>query len=144
MALRTLIPQASVTRYLASSTPLSRVLPGRGGSRLAADQGHPSSAIVPLFAGIYQERRRAGTDDHLALFFAPAGDVLALAYTGSILGAEFAFTRFVLCLLFGIGIGMLMAMLFWRGDASHDQPTRCLVSPLGRLSARPPSACCCR
>jgi uncharacterized membrane protein YraQ (UPF0718 family) len=46
--------------------------------------------------------------------------VLALAWTGSILGPEFAFARLALCLLFGIGIGWVTAVIFWRDDASHD------------------------
>jgi hypothetical protein len=62
------------------------------------------------------------------LFFAPAGNIMALAYTGSILGAEFAVARFLLCLLFGIGIGLLMALLFWRDDASHDAQTDALFA----------------
>jgi hypothetical protein len=62
------------------------------------------------------------------LFFAPAGNILALAYTGSILGADFAFARFALCLLFGIGIGMLMAVMFWNDDASHDAETDALFA----------------
>ena len=89
-----------------------------------------SCTIVPLFAGIY--KKGAGLGPAITfLFFAPAGNILALAYTGSILGAEFAFARFVLCLLFGIGIGMLMAVLFWRDDASHDAADRCLVRRAG-------------
>jgi uncharacterized membrane protein YraQ (UPF0718 family) len=86
-----------------------------------------SCTIVPLFAGIY--KKGAGLGPAITfLFFAPAGNILALAYTGSILGAEFALARFVLCLLFGIGIGLLMAMLFWRDDASHDAQTDTLFA----------------
>ena len=86
-----------------------------------------SCTIVPLFAGIY--RKGAGIGPAITfLFFAPAGNIMALAYTGSILGAEFAAARFVLCLLFGIGIGLLMALLFWRDDASHDAQTDALFA----------------
>ena len=58
----------------------------------------------------------------------PEGEHHALAYTGSILGAEFAVARFLLCLVFGIGIGLLMALLFWRDDASHDAQTDTLFA----------------
>ena len=34
----------------------------------------------------------------------------------------------MLCLLFGIGIGLLMALLFWRDDASHDAQTDTLFA----------------
>jgi uncharacterized membrane protein YraQ (UPF0718 family) len=82
---------------------------------------------VPLFAGIY--RKGAGIGPAITfLFFAPAGNIMALAYTGSILGLEFAAARLLLCLLFGIGIGLLMALLFWRDDASHDAQTDTLFA----------------
>ena len=119
-AMAALIPKASITRWLGRSTPYRVSYPAAAaaGSLLAVC----SCTIVPLFAGIY--RKGAGLGPAITfLFFAPAGNILALAYTGSILGAEFAFARFVLCLLFGIGIGMLMAMLFRRDDASHDAQT---------------------
>jgi hypothetical protein len=48
-----------------------------------------------------------------------------------------------LCLLFGIGIGLLMALLFWRDDASHDAQTDTPL-PTRPASARPRWACCCR
>ena len=129
-----LIPKASITRWLGRSAPYRVSYPAAAaaGSLLAVC----SCTIVPLFAGIY--KKGAGLGPAITfLFFAPAGNILALAYTGSIIGAEFAFARFVLCLLFGIGIGLLMAMLFWRDDASHDAADRCLVRRAGRASARP-------
>jgi uncharacterized membrane protein YraQ (UPF0718 family) len=124
-AMAALIPKASITRWLGRNTPYRVSYPAAAaaGSLLAVC----SCTIVPLFAGIY--KKGAGLGPAITfLFFAPAGNVLALAYTGSILGAEFAFARFLLCLLFGIGIGLLMALLFWRDDASHDAETDTLFS----------------
>ena len=46
------------------------------------------------------------------MFFAPAANILALSYTGVALGGEFALARLVLSLVFGVGIGMIMAVLF--------------------------------
>ena len=93
-----------------------------------------SCTIVPLFAGIH--RKGAGLGPAITfLFFAPAGNVLALAYTGGILGAEFALARLVLCLVFGIGIGMLMAALFWRDDHRHDAQADGLFGNDARVDA---------
>jgi hypothetical protein len=124
-AMAALIPKASVTRWLGRSAPYHVSYPAAAaaGSLLAVC----SCTIVPLFAGIYKKGSGLGPAITF-LFFAPAGNVLALAYTGSILGPEFAFARLALCLLFGIGIGMLMAMLFWRDDASHDAETDTLFA----------------
>jgi len=124
-AMAALIPKASITRWLGRNARYRVSYPAAAaaGSLLAVC----SCTIVPLFAGIY--KKGAGLGPAITfLFFAPAGNILALAYTGSILGAEFAFARFVLCLLFGIGIGMLMAVLFWRDDASHDAQTDALFA----------------
>jgi uncharacterized membrane protein YraQ (UPF0718 family) len=131
-AMAALIPKASITRWLGRSAPYRVSYPAAAaaGSLLAVC----SCTIVPLFAGIY--KKGAGLGPAITfLFFAPAGNVLALAYTGSILGAEFAFARFVLCLLFGIGIGMLMAVLFWRDDASHDAQTDALFAGQANIGA---------
>ena len=124
-AMAALIPKASITRWLGRNVPAHVSYPAAAvaGSLIAVC----SCTIVPLFAGIY--RKGAGLGPAVTfLFFAPAGNIMALAYTGSILGPEFAIARFVLCLLFGIGIGMLMAMIFWRDDASHDAQTDTLFA----------------
>jgi uncharacterized membrane protein YraQ (UPF0718 family) len=124
-AMAALIPKASITHWLGRSAPYRVSYPAAAaaGSLLAVC----SCTIVPLFAGIY--KKGAGLGPAITfLFFAPAGNILALAYTGSILGADFAFARFALCLLFGIGIGMIMAVLFWRDDASHDAQTDALFA----------------
>jgi len=133
-AMTALIPKASITRWLGRSTPARVSYPAAAaaGSLLAVC----SCTIVPLFAGIY--KKGAGLGPAVTfLFFAPAGNVLALSYTGSILGAEFAVARVVLCLTFGIGIGLLMAMLFRRDDAVHDARTDALFAARERIGAAP-------
>jgi uncharacterized protein len=119
-AMVALIPKASITRWLGRNTPRYISYPAAvaAGSLLAVC----SCTIVPLFAGIH--RKGAGIGPAITfLFFAPAGNILALAYTGSVLGPEFAAARFLLCLVFGIGIGMLMAFIFSNDDAHHDAQT---------------------
>ncbi len=124
-AMAALIPKASITRWLGRSTPryVSYPAAAAAGSLLAVC----SCTIVPLFAGIYRKGAGVGPATTF-LFFAPAGNIMALAYTGSILGGEFAAARFVLSLTFGVGIGLLMALLFWRDDASHDAQTDALFA----------------
>ena len=131
-AMTALIPKASITRWLGRTTPayVSYPAAAAAGSLLAVC----SCTIVPLFAGIY--RKGAGIGPAIAvLFFAPAGNIMALAYTGSILGAEFALARIVLSLVFGIGIGMLMALLFWRDDARHDAQTDAVFAERAGIGA---------
>jgi serine phosphatase RsbU (regulator of sigma subunit) len=107
-AMAALIPKASITRWLGRNARYRVSYPAAAaaGSLLAVC----SCTIVPLFAGIY--KKGAGLGPAITfLFFAPAGNVLALAYTGSILGAEFAFARFALSLLFGVALIVLLRLV---------------------------------
>ncbi len=131
-AMSALIPKSSITRWLGRRAPgrVSYPAAAAAGSLLAVC----SCTIVPLFAGIY--RKGAGLGPAMTfLFFAPAGNVLALAYTGSILGADFAVARVLLCLAFGIGIGLLMATIFRRDDAARDAQADTLFAGQAQIGA---------
>ncbi|MEW5719641.1 MAG: permease [Chloroflexota bacterium] len=130
-AMTALIPKESVTRFLGRNTPkfISYPASALAGSVLAVC----SCTIVPLFAGIY--KKGAGLGPAITfLFFAPAANVLALAYTGVAIGADLAIARFVLSLSFGIGIGMIMALMFSRADAAHDEATDAMFATRGKMS----------
>jgi uncharacterized membrane protein YraQ (UPF0718 family) len=114
--LSALVPKEAITRFLGRNAPKAVAYPAAtaAGSLLAVC----SCTIVPLFAGIF--RKGAGLGPAITfLFFAPAANILALAYTGAALGAEFALARLILSLLFGIGIGLIMALLFREDDIAH-------------------------
>jgi uncharacterized membrane protein YraQ (UPF0718 family) len=116
-AMAALIPTETVTRFLGrnSSKAVSYPAAAAAGSLLAVC----SCTIVPLFAGIY--KKGAGLGPAITfLFFAPAANILALVYTGGIIGPDLAIARLLLSLIFGIGIGMIMAMLFRADDAAHE------------------------
>jgi len=115
-ALSALVPQQSIIRFLGPEAPkwVSYPAAAGAGSLLAVC----SCTIQPLFAGIY--KKGAGLGPAMTfLFFAPAANILALAYTGVALGAEFAIARIVLALAFGIGIGMIMASVFRQTDVAR-------------------------
>jgi uncharacterized membrane protein YraQ (UPF0718 family) len=119
-AMTALIPKETVTRFLGRNTPkfISYPAAALAGSLLAVC----SCTIVPLFAGIY--KKGAGLGPAITfLFFAPAANILALIYTGGVIGADLAFARLFLSLTFGIGIGLIMALIFRKDDAAHDKAT---------------------
>lgn len=129
-AMTALIPKETITRFLGRNTAKSLSYPAAAlaGSVLAVC----SCTIVPLFAGIY--KKGAGIGPAITfLFFAPAANILALVYTGHILGADLALARLVLSLAFGIGIGMIMALIFHKDDAAHDEETDLLFLDQGKL-----------
>jgi len=114
------IPKESITRFLGRKTPkfISYPAAALAGSLLAVC----SCTIVPLFAGIY--KKGAGLGPAMTfLFFAPAANILALAYTGVAISPDLAFARLFLSLAFGIGIGLIMALIFSRSDIQHDHET---------------------
>lgn len=120
-ALSALVPQPSIIRFLGPDAPKwkSYSAAAGAGSLLAVC----SCTIQPLFAGIY--RKGAGLGPAVTfLFFAPAANILALAYTGVALGAEFAIARILLALSFGIGIGMIMAIVFRETDVARVADAR--------------------
>src|SRR5512139_3257297 len=124
-AMTALIPKETITRFLGRSTPkfISYPAAAAAGSLLAVC----SCTIVPLFAGIY--KKGAGIGPAITfLFFAPAANILALIYTGGVIGADLAIARLTLSLAFGIGIGMIMALIFRHEDAEHDEATDTLFA----------------
>jgi uncharacterized protein len=119
-AMTALIPKETVTRFLGRNTPkfISYPAAAMAGSVLAVC----SCTIVPLFAGIY--KKGAGIGPAITfLFFAPAANILALIYTGGVIGPDLAFARLFLSLAFGIGIGLIMALIFRKDDSAHDKAT---------------------
>ncbi|NPV55595.1 MAG: permease [Anaerolineae bacterium] len=124
-AMTALIPKEAVTRFLGRNTPkfISYPAAAAAGFLLAVC----SCTVIPLFAGIY--KKGAGIGPAITfLFVAPAINILALVYTGGIIGMDLAIARLLLSLAFGIGIGILMALIFSRADAEHDRATDALFA----------------
>jgi len=117
-ALTALIPKEAVTRYLGPQAPkyISYPAAAIGGFVLAVC----SCTIMPLFAGIY--KKGAGLGPAITfLFVGPAINILALAYTGVALGMDIAIARVILSVVFGIGIGLIMALIFYKSDLKKGQ-----------------------
>jgi hypothetical protein len=129
-AMSALVPKESITRFLGRTAPkfISYPAAALAGSVLAVC----SCTIVPLFAGIY--KKGAGIGPAVTfLFFAPAGNILALAYTGVAIGADLAMARLILSLAFGIGIGMIMALIFRRSDQRRAEQSDQTFAGRGRM-----------
>ena len=129
-AMTALIPKETVTRYLGRSTPKWKSYPAAAtaGFLLAVC----SCTVIPLFAGIY--KKGAGIGPAITfLFVAPAINILALVYTGGVIGMDLALARLFLSLVFGVGIGLIMALMFRKADVEHDAATDALFSGQGTM-----------
>jgi len=131
-AMTALIPKETVTRYLGRNTPkfISYPAAAAAGFLLAVC----SCTVIPLFAGIH--KKGAGLGPAITfLFVAPAVNILALTYTGTVIGLDLAVARLVLSIAFGIGVGVIMALIFSKEDAEHDKKTDAMFA--GQASMRP-------
>ena len=130
-AMTALIPKETVTRFLGRSTPKYISYPAAAGAGFLL--AVCSCTVIPLFAGIY--KKGAGLGPAITfLFIAPAINILALVYTGGVLGMDLAIARLLLSLVFGISIGVIMALIFRKDDQAHDQATDNLFA--GQASMR--------
>ena len=111
-----MVPKEVITRYLGPRAPryISYPAAAIGGFVLAVC----SCTILPLFAGIW--KRGAGLGVAVTfLFVGPAVNILAIAYTGAAIGMDIAIARIVLSIVFGIGIGLIMAGLFRKEETDR-------------------------
>lgn len=130
-ALTALMPKEAVTRFLGKDTPkfISYPAAALGGFVLAVC----SCTIMPLFAGIY--KKGAGIGPAITfLFVGPAVNILAISFTGVQIGMDISLARLFLAVVFGIIIGLIMAWLFRREDAAHNQETNQLFSRSAKIS----------
>jgi hypothetical protein len=111
-----MIPKETITRFLGPRAKkwISYPAAAVGGFILAVC----SCTILPLFAGIWKRGAGLGTAITF-LFVGPAVNILAIAYTGAAIGMDIALARIVLSVVFGIGIGMLMAWFFRREEQAR-------------------------
>src|SRR5512136_69790 len=114
--LTALVPKEAITRFLGrrASKWVSYPAALLAGSVLAVC----SCTILPLFAGI--RKRGAGLGPALTfMFFAPASNILAIMFTGVKIGMDIALARILLCMVFGVSIGLIMSWLFRREEEAQ-------------------------
>ena len=126
-AMNALLNKESITKYLGAKIPLYKAYPVAvvGGLLLAVC----SCTILPLFAGI--KKKGAGLGPAIAfLYTAPATNILAIALTWSVIGADFAIARIVLSITFAIMIGLIISTLFKEtAPDTQPAPVGCACTP---------------
>lgn len=108
-AVYALFPKEKILRYLGPNSPkyISYPMSAVAGLCLAVC----SCTVLPLFAGI--RRSGAGLGPAIAfMYIAPATNILAIIYTGKLIGLDFALARIILSISFAFIIGASMSALF--------------------------------
>ena len=87
-----------------------------------------SCSVLPMFAGIY--RIGAGLGPAACFLYAgPAINVLAIFLTARVLGFELGAARVIGAIVFGVIIGVVMAMLFRKSEEDRSQATLAMPEP---------------
>jgi uncharacterized protein len=108
-AMSALFPKDKILKYLGEKTKayISYPISVIAGLFLAVC----SCTVLPLFAGIRQ--RGGGLGPAVAfLYTAPATNILAIIYTGGLIGADLALARIILSVSFASIIGMILSAAF--------------------------------
>lgn len=87
-----------------------------------------SCSVLPMFAGIY--RVGAGLGPAACFLYAgPAINVLAVFLTARVLGFELGVARVLGAIVFGVIIGLIMAVIFRRSEETRNQATSAMPEP---------------
>jgi uncharacterized membrane protein YraQ (UPF0718 family) len=87
-----------------------------------------SCSVLPMFAGIY--RVGAGLGPAACFLYAgPAINVLAIFLTARVLGFELGLARVIGAVVFGVIVGLLMAILFRGSEEKRSAATMAMPDP---------------
>ena len=112
----TFVSRQAIIGYLgAAARKLSSFGIAAGGSFFVAAC---SCTVIPVASGIYYGGAGIGAA-FILLWVAPASNILALVYTGSILGSQMVIARLVAALLMSFVVGSVMAGAFYREEKNR-------------------------
>jgi len=116
-AISTFLSQASVMRYLGpkANRPLAYTVASVSGVVLAVC----SCSVLPMFAGIYTMGAGLGPASAF-LYSGPAINVMAIFLSARVLGLDLGFARAIGAISFAFVIGLLMAVIFRRGEKKRN------------------------
>ena len=109
----TFISREVIIGYLgATARKLSSFGIAAGGSFFVAAC---SCTVIPVSSGIYRGGAGIGAA-FILLWVAPAANILALVYTGSILGTEMVIARLISALIMSFTVGFIMVGVFYKEE----------------------------
>ena len=125
-AIVTFLSKDSVVRYMGptANLPLAYAVASVAGCVLAVC----SCSVLPMFAGIYSLGAGLGPATAF-LYSGPAINVLAIFLSARVLGFEIGAGRFVGAVVFSVVIGLLMALVFRRGERAKARVAMQMPEP---------------
>jgi len=88
-----------------------------------------SCTVIPVSSGIYYGGAGVGAA-FIILWVAPAANILALIYTGQIIGTQMVVARIVSALLMSFVVGLVMAYAFYREENNRVSTIQMSSGPL--------------
>ncbi len=123
----TFVSRETIIGYLgAAARKLSSFGIAAGGSFFVAAC---SCTVIPVSSGIYRGGAGVGAA-FILLWVAPAANILALVYTGQILGGQMVIARLVSALLMCFVVGFVMAYAFYKEENNRVSTIRMSGGPL--------------
>ena len=123
----TFIRRETIIAYLgAAARKLSSFGIAAGGSFFVAAC---SCTVIPVSSGIYRGGAGIGAA-FILLWVAPAANILALVYTGQILGAEMVIARLISALVMCFAVGYVMVYAFYKEERNRVSRIQMSGGPL--------------
>ena len=123
----TFVRRETIIGYLgAAARKLSSFGIAAGGSFFVAAC---SCTVIPVSSGIYRGGAGIGAA-FILLWVAPAANILALVYTGQILGAQMVIARLASALLMCFVVGFVMAYAFYKEEKNRVSTIQMSGGPL--------------
>jgi uncharacterized protein len=117
-AMVTFINREAILAYLGESASKVKSFPLAAGSSFLV--AACSCTVIPVASGLFYSGAGIGVA-FIILWVAPAANVLALVYTGNILGGEMVAARVAAALMMAVVVGTVMSLAF-RGEEAGATP----------------------
>jgi uncharacterized membrane protein YraQ (UPF0718 family) len=125
-AMVTFVSKETIIYYLgAAAQKLKAFALAAGGSFFVAAC---SCTVIPVSSGLYYAGAAIGAA-FIVLWVAPAANILALTYTGAILGSTMVLARIIAALLMAFVVGWVMTIVFRREEQARLQPVAAPSNP---------------
>jgi uncharacterized membrane protein YraQ (UPF0718 family) len=124
--------EAIIGRLGPSASKLKSFPVAAGGSFFVAAC---SCTVIPVASGIYHAGAGIGVAS-IILWVAPAANILALVYTGSIIGPEMAAARIIAALSMAFIVGGVMTLAFKKEESIRNKNFKIQVEKKGLISKK--------